>query len=217
MMATGFMPNIIALLLFLACTPVLAAEVALIGVIGDKAAVLAVDGGDPKTVKLGQSWNGVTLVAVEKERATVEVDGKRRVLVLGQHYRSVAVTSDRQSATLAADPRGHFFAEASVNDVPMRFVVDTGASVVVLSAAEASRLGVDWRRGPRRMIETANGTTAGYLVKLDRVKVGGIELTNVDGVVLEQGLGAVGLLGMSFLNRVEMQRDGQTMTLIRRF
>jgi aspartyl protease family protein len=217
MMATGFMPNIIALLLFLACTPVLAAEVALIGVIGDKAAVLAVDGGDPKTVKLGQSWNGVTLVAVEKERATVDIDGKRRVLVLGQHYRNTAVTPDRQRVTLAADARGHFFAEASVNDVPMRFVVDTGASVVVLSAADASRLGVDWRHGPRRMIQTANGATAGYLVKLDKVKVGGIELTSVEGIVLEEGLGAVGLLGMSFLNRVEMQRDGQTMTLIRRF
>ena len=216
-MATGFMPNIIALLLFLACTPVLAADVALIGVIGDKAAVLAVDGGEPKAVKVGQKWNGVTVLAVEKERATVEIDGKRRVLVLGQHYRGAAPTSDRQSVTLAADSRGHFFADASVNDVPMRFVVDTGASVVVLSAADASRLGVDWRRGPRRMIQTANGATAGYLVKLDKVRVGGIELTNVESVVLEEGLGAVGLLGMSFLNRVEMQRDGQTMTLIRRF
>jgi len=211
------MPNIIALLLFLACTPVLAADVALIGVIGDKAAVLAVDGGEPKAVKVGQKWNGVTVLAVEKERATVEIDGKRRVLVLGQHYRGAAPTSDRQSVTLAADSRGHFFADASVNDVPMRFVVDTGASVVVLSAADASRLGVDWRRGPRRMIQTANGATAGYLVKLDKVRVGGIELMNVEGTVIEEGLGAVGLLGMSFLNRVEMQRDGQTMTLIRRF
>ncbi len=211
------MPNIIALLLLLACTPALAGEVALIGVIGDKAAVLAIDGGDPKAVKIGQRWNGVTVVAVEKERATVEIDGKRRVLVLGQHYRGATGASDRQSATLAADTRGHFFAEASVNDVPMRLVVDTGASLVVLSGADASRLGVDWRQGPRRMMQTANGTTAGYLVKLDKVKVGGIELTNVEGMVLEQGLGAVGLLGMSFLNRVEMQRDGQTMTLIRRF
>jgi aspartyl protease family protein len=49
------------------------------------------------------------------------------------------------------------------------------------------------------------------------VKVGGIEPMNVEGTVLEEGLGAVGLLGMSFLNRVEMQRDGQSMTLIRRF
>jgi len=218
-MATGFMlmRNSIVFLGLAVWAGAALADVALIGVIGDKAAVLAVGGGDPKAVKVGQNWNGVTVVAVEKERATVEIDGKRRVLVLGQHYRSAAATSDRQSATLAADTRGHFFAEASVNDVPMRFVVDTGASVVVLSAADASRLGVDWRKGQRRMLQTANGATAGYLVKLDKVKVGGIELTNVEGIVLEQGLGAVGLLGMSFLNRVEMQRDGQTMTLIRRF
>src|SRR5437879_12298719 len=104
MMATGFMSNIIALLLCLACTPALAGEVALIGVIGDRAAVLAVDGGDPKAVKVGQNWSGVTVVAVEKERATVEIDGKRRVLVLGQHYRGAARTHDRQCATIAADP-----------------------------------------------------------------------------------------------------------------
>ena len=50
----------------------------------------------------------------------------------------------------------------------------------------------------------------------DQVKVGGIELANVDGVVLEQGLD-VALLGMTFLNRVEMQRDGQSMVLVRRY
>src|SRR5437879_10205108 len=208
MMATGLMPNIIALVLFLACTPARAGEVALIGVIGDKAAVLAVDGGDPKAVKVGQNWNGVTVVAVEKERATVEIDGKRRVLMLGQHYRGAIAASDRQTATLAADTRGHFFAEASVNDVPMRLVVDTGASVVVLSAADASRLGVDWRQGPRRMMQTANGATAGYLVKLDKVKVGDIEHTNVKSTVPEQGLGAVGPLGRRVRNRAERQRDG---------
>jgi aspartyl protease family protein len=54
-------------------------------------------------------------------------------------------------------------------------------------------------------------------VRLDSLRVGAIELANVEGVVLEQGPGSVGLLGMSFLNRVEMKRDGQVMTLIRRF
>jgi aspartyl protease family protein len=53
-------------------------------------------------------------------------------------------------------------------------------------------------------------------VRLDRVRLGDIELAGVDGVVIEQGLD-IALLGMSFLNRVEMKREGQTMTLIRRF
>jgi len=88
---------------------------------------------------------------------------------------------------------------------------------VVLSGADAARLGLDWRRGPRGNMQTANGATTGYFVKLDRVRVGGIELRNIDAVVVEQGLGSFGLLGMSFLNRVEMRRDGEKMELIRRF
>jgi aspartyl protease family protein len=66
-------------------------------------------------------------------------------------------------------------------------------------------------------MQTANGATTGYHVKLQSVRIGGIELQNVDGVVVEQGLGSFGLLGMSFLNRLEMRRDGEKMELIRRF
>ena len=202
----------------LACSlPAAAAEVALIGLIGDKAAVLALDGGEPKTVKVGQSWKGVTVVSVEKGRATIEFEGKKRVLQIGQHYRNATASTSRESVTLAADARGHFFTDAMVNGMPMRFLVDTGASVVALSAGDASRLGIDWRKGQRVTLQTASGPTAGYLVKFDSLKVGAIEIANVEGVVLEQGPGSVGLLGMSFLNRLEMTRDGQVMTLIRRF
>src|SRR5439155_1330212 len=102
-MATGFMPNIIALVLVFFCGAAAAADVALVGLIGDKAAVLAVDGGEPKTVKVGQKWSGVTVISVEKDRATVEIDGKKRLLVQGQHYRSSASVSDRPKITLAAD------------------------------------------------------------------------------------------------------------------
>lgn len=217
-MATGFMTNFIALLLLLGCSfPARAADVALIGVIGERAAVIAIDGGEPKTVKLGQTWSGVKIIAVEKTRATVEVDGKQRVLQLGPHNRGAPAQDGRQSVTLAADPRGHFFTDATVNDQPMRFVVDTGASVIVLSGTDAARLGLDYRKGQRANMQTANGATTGYLVKLEKVRVGGIELRNVDGVVVDQSLGSVGLLGMSFLNRLEMRRDGEKMELIRRY
>ena len=203
-------------MLALACAQALAADVALVGVIGDKAAVLAIDGGDPKTVKAGQTWKGITVHSVEKDRAVVEIDGKQRVLQQGQHYRAAAVPSDRPSVTLAADARGHFLAEAVVNDVPVRFLVDTGATTVVLPAGDAKRLGLDYRKGERGMMSTASGPANVYGVKLDRIRIGAIELNNVDAVVVEQGL-TIALLGMSFLNRVEMQRDGGTMTLIRRF
>ena len=63
-------------------------------------------------MRVGQKWNGITVISVERGQAIVEVDGKRRTLTIGQHYRSVDPRSDRQSITVAADPRGHFFAEA---------------------------------------------------------------------------------------------------------
>lgn len=215
-MATAFMPRIIALLACLACGAAAAADVALIGVIGDRAAVLAVDGGEPKTVKLGQRWNGIAVLSVEKDRATVEIDGRKRTLQLGQHYRGVPVKSNRQLVTLAADARGHFVTEGSVNGNPVRFLVDTGATSVVLPGRDAERLGLDYRKGERGLNQTANGVVATYSVTLDSVRLGDIEVTAVDAVVIEQGLN-IALLGMSFLNRVEMKREGQSMVLIRRF
>ena len=78
-------------LLTLACVAHAAdGVVALIGVIGNKAAVLSLDGGDPKTVKLGQTWNGISVLAVEKDGATIELKGEKRLLHIGQHYRSEA-------------------------------------------------------------------------------------------------------------------------------
>ena len=205
-----------AMLLVLACGTASAAQIALIGVIGRKAAVLALDGGEPKTVKLGQTWNGITVLEVEHDRATIEVEGQKRILQLGAHYRGTPPPMSSNAVVLPADGRGHFFADGQVNGIPVRFLVDTGASMVVLSAADAKRLGIDYRQAPKTGVQTAAGTIAAYLVTLDRVKVGTIELVSIDGLVTEQG-GAVPLLGMSFLNRVEMRRNGDTMTLTRRF
>jgi aspartyl protease family protein len=210
------MIRIIACLLAVACGTAAAADIALIGLMGEKGAVLAIDGGDPKAVKVGQTWRGITVISVERGQATVELDGKRRVLQIGQHYRQAGAADGREKITLAADGRGMFHADGAVNGIPVRFVVDTGATYVSLGAKDTARLGVDFRKGRPVMMQTANGTVMKYLVKLDRVRLGGIELTGVDGVVGEQEL-PYALLGMSFLNRLEMQRDGASMTLIRRF
>ena len=217
-MATGFMSrNFIALFVLLACSVAEAADVSLVGVIGDKAAVLALNGGEPKAVKVGQTWNGISVVSVEREQATVEIEGKRRVLKIGQHYRATsAAPSSQQSVTLAADARGHFVTQGLINGNPVRFLVDTGATTVALPAAEAQRLGIDYHKGERGYTQTAGGVVPIYRVRLDSVKLGAIELSGIDGVVIEQGLD-IALLGMTFLNRVDMKRDGQTMVLIRRF
>jgi aspartyl protease family protein len=216
-MPTGFIDRYSsALALLLAVTPAWALDVQLIGTFGDQAAVLSIDGGEPKTVRAGQKFGPVSVISVGKDRATVDIEGKRRTLVRGEHYTSKNASDDRQSAVLAADARGHFHADGAINGGSMRFILDTGATSIALPAADAVRLGLDYRKGRPATIHTANGPAPAWRVKLDSVRVGGIELQNVDALVLEQGLD-VALLGMSFLNRVEMFRSGDSMTLKRRF
>jgi aspartyl protease family protein len=216
-MATGFMTrHSIALFLLLAATHAGASDVSLIGTFGSTAAILSVDGGAPKTVKVGQSYGGVKLVAVENDRATVEADGRRRTLVRGQTYSSGSANSGVQSVTLSSGAGGHFMAEGQINGGPIRFLVDTGATAVAIPASEAVRLRIDYRSGRRGTTQTAGGPTTMYIVRLDSIRVGGIELQNIDAIVIEQGL-TVALLGNTFLDRMEMRREGQTMTLTKRF
>jgi aspartyl protease family protein len=216
-MATVFIArHCSALALALAALGAAAADVGYVGAIGDKAAILVIDGSAPRTVKVGQKLGSVTVLEVERERAIVDVAGERRVLQRGQHYQLSAGRGDRQSTVLAADARGHFVADGAINDGPVRFVVDTGATAVALPAREALRLGIDYRKGRIGTTRTAGGVVPVFRVTLDRVKVGAIELHAVEGLVIEQGLD-IALLGMSFLSRLEMRNEGQTMTLIRRF
>jgi aspartyl protease family protein len=220
-MPTGFMSrHFIVLCVLLACRTAPAAaqsDVALIGVIGNSAAVLAIDGGDPRTVKVGQTRQGIKLVDVQGERATIEIQGKTRVLSLGQHHRNaVAAAAASQTVTLAAEPSGHFISSGSINGHSIRFVVDTGATTIAIPASDALRLGIDYRKGTPGQTRTAGGVVPVYRVIFEKVRIGGIELAQVEGIVIEQGLD-VALLGMSFLSRVDLRQEGRTMTLIKRF
>lgn len=205
----------IALLALLAGATAWAADVSLVGTFNTKAAILSIDGGAPRTVKVGQSAGGVTLITVEKDRATIEVDGKRKVLQRGQTYSSGA-GSGAQSVTLSAGAGGHYMAEGQINGGAIRFLVDTGATAIAIPASDAERLRIDYRKGRRGTTQTAGGPATAYVVRLDSVRVGGIEVQNVDAIVIEHGL-TVALLGNTFLSRMDMRLEGQTMTLTRRY
>ena len=207
--------HFIALAALLIALPAGATEVGLVGVFPGKAAVLVIDGGAPTAVRIGRTVHGVSVVSADEAQAVIEVAGKRRTLRLGQ-YASNPSDDGRQKATLAADPSGHFFAQGQVNGGSVRFLIDTGATMITLPGSIADRLGIDYRKGLRGLTQTAAGPAVAYKIKLDEVRLGDIRLQNVDAVVLQRGL-SFALLGMSFLNRVEMQRDGHSMVLTRRY
>jgi aspartyl protease family protein len=196
----------------------IAADVGVIGVFPGRGAVLVVEGGAPQSFRIGQTLGGLTLVSVEKTVVVIEEAGRRRTLALGPHLNGAQITRGRgQQAVLAADGRGHFLTDSTVNGASIRFLVDTGATLVALPGKDARRLGIDFASGQKGYTQTANGLAPIYKIKLDSVKVGDIELLNVDAVVLDGGGLSQPLLGMSFLNRVEMLRDGDSMTLKRRY
>jgi aspartyl protease family protein len=197
-----------------------ATEVNVVGLFPGKA-VIAVNGGAPQTLTAGQpARNGVRLISSTSSEAVLEIDGKRRTLGMGQSLSiggGVSNGSGPQTAVLTANGQGHFFTTGSINGNSTRMVVDTGATSVSLSGAEARRLGIEYRNGERGVMSTANGNVQAYRVSLNTVKVGDIVLNQVDGIVVEGSSPPVTLLGMSFLNRVEMKREGDSMTLRKRY
>ncbi len=197
------------------CTGALASSVAVVGLFKDKA-IVSIDGGKPRTLSAGQSVGGVKLISATSDSAQFDVDGQRRVLGMGQSSAGAAPAAQRASVSLTADVRGHFSAAGSINGYPLNFLVDTGATSISISAAEAKRMGIDYRAGQAGAVNTAAGVIPAWRVTFNTVKLGGITLNQVEGLVVESGL-SVPLLGMSFLNRMEMKRDGQTMTLIQRY
>ncbi len=212
-----FSLRIVASLWLLLAGAANAAEVNVIGLFPNKA-VVVIDGGAPRVLTVGQKpVGGVTLISTDRESATLDIDGQKKTLRIGQHHAGPTPASPSQSATLTADPRGHFVVDGQINGGPVRFLVDTGATTIALSSGDATRLGIDYRKGLPGMMGTANGMATAYALKLDTVRVGDIVLNNVDAAVLEGNPMPFALLGMSFLNRMEMKREGQTMVLIRRF
>lgn len=192
-----------------------AQDVGLAGVMGSRA-LLMIDGAEPQAVAIGQSLAGVKVVSVQGDQVVVEIGGKKRPLRVGQHAIGTAAADGSGRIVMTADNQGHFVTTGSVNGVAVRFLVDTGATMISLGASDARRVGVDFNRGQKGMTQTANGQSVVSKVQLDTVRIGDVTLHNVDAVIHQTEM-PVALLGMSFLNRMEMQRDGSTMTLKRRF
>jgi aspartyl protease family protein len=213
------MPRIlIGLVLLLLHAVAAAADINVVALTAGKA-VVTINNGKPLTMAVGQvSSEGVRMISATSDSAVFEVGGKRQTLTMGQSISIGGGAVNSQRATLTADNGGHFITNAEINGISIKFMVDTGASLVTLSSGEARRAGINYLAGQKATLQTANGTTTAYRVQLDTVRLGDITLTNVEGAVVEGGvMGEHGLLGLSFLNRVVMQRDGSTMTLTRRF
>ena len=190
-------------------------QVTLAGSLGQTKALLLIDG-HPQTLAIGASARGVTLRSVSDGQAEVLVAGQVLLLRPGVAPSRVGgngvVAGTGTEIVIAAGPGGHFSATGAINGKPVQFMVDTGATTVALSQAEANRIGLDRRRGRPGLSQTAGGPVPIYAINLTSVRVGDVELSNVAAVVLPAEMPVV-LLGNSFLNRFAMRRDNDVMRL----
>jgi aspartyl protease family protein len=111
---------------------------------------------------------------------------------------------------LERDLSGHYRAEAFINGVKTNVMVDTGATDVSISRKFAEQLGIQSIAATRT--QTANGETVGYMTRLKSVKLGGIEANDVAATIVND-LGEDMLLGMSFLNRMDVRLYKGIMTI----
>lgn len=210
----SFHSTLLALLLC-ASAPLAAQDVGLAGIMGSKA-MLMINGSEPEAVRVGESLDGVKVVAIQGDQVIVEIGGRKRPLRIGQHAVGAPPADGSGKITLTADARGHFYTTGTINGASIRFIVDTGATMISLGASDARRLGLDFNRGQKGYSQTANGQAVVSKVKLDTVTIAGITLHQIDALIHQTDM-PIALLGMSFLNRMEMQRDGGTMTLRQRY
>ena len=206
--------------LALATMPSLAGAqaVALTGILGDKA-LLIIDGAPPSLLAVGSSKAGVKLLGLDAatQSVSIEAAGQLRQLRVGDSPVSVGAKTHHGGGrfiTIPAGKDGHFFTDGYINGRSSKFMVDTGASAVVLGRAEADRLGLDYKKIPSSVqVRTANGVTSAQPIRLQKLRVGEVELLDVEAII-GPDLPFI-LLGNSFLSHFKMERNNDMMRLER--
>lgn len=193
-----------------------AQSVVLTGVMGKKA-LLIIDGSTPQALAAHENAKGVQVLQVDKHSAIVQIQGQQHTLHMGASPASVGagLGSHSRKIVMRADSSGHFRPSGHINNHPIQYMVDTGASLVGISQTDARRIGLKYEQGQPVTLNTANGRVQGWLVRLQSVRVGDILLHGVDAVVTPQPMPFV-LLGNSFLSQLHMTRKGHEMVLEQR-
>lgn len=189
-------------------------SIALAGMLGSKA-LLVVDGGEPRAVGPGETHQGVKVLSVTRDEATVEVQGARRQLRLGESPVALGSSGSGKRIVLMADNQGHFINTGTINGKPMKYMVDTGASVVAIGKPDADRMGIKVDDNQKVVMSTANGSAVGWRVRLNSVRLGDVEVLGVMAVITPEGMPFV-LLGNSFLTQFQMTRNNDQMVLEKR-
>ena len=184
------------------------------GLFRDKA-IVEIDGKQTVLKAGGPEKNGVKLISANSQQAVIEIDGQRGTYQLGtQIGGTYTPPSDSKIVQIAPDPVGMYFTNGTINGYAVKFLVDTGATMVAMNKHTAKRLGINYRiDGQEGLTQTASGFAKAYYLKLKKVTVGEIAMMDVDAAVIDGDQPSEVLLGNTFLGRIDMQREGKVLFL----
>lgn len=212
---------LIALVLLLSAAAAQAVDINLIAIMGDKA-LMEVDGSKGKLFSPGQSAGSAKVLAVSSAGVVLDIGGQKKTLTLDNRAlrnnpsEEAKTSKGPRKITLFAE-HGHFYADITINGMPFRGMIDTGATMLALSGVQANQASVDPKSGTVGYVSTANGIAPVYKVSVGEVKLSGVTLYNVETVISEGNSPREPLIGMSILNRFTMERDGDRLVLTQRY
>ncbi len=208
--------TLITVLCFFSLQFAYAADIVVLGLFKNRA-IIKVDG-KQQTLKVGErTTSGILLLSADSDIAVIEVNGKQQQFQLGRHV-STTFKKKKYAEAKIMPVNGMYSTTGFINGQAVDFLVDTGATWIAMNIHHARQLGIDiYSSGKQSYVATANGTVPIYRITLNKVRVGEIELRNVEAGVLTGNSPTKVLLGNSFLNRVEMQRQGLVMLLKQKF
>ncbi len=182
--------------------------------------------GKQKLYRAGQKVSStIQLIKADTHSATFMINGQRQELTLqkngifqGDHHAVPSAQGLNKVAKITRNIYGMYKTPGMINGIMVNFLVDTGASQVAMNEQAALRIGIPYKATGRKMgVSTAAGLVGAWGVMLNKVRVGGIELNNVEALVVD-GVGPDEiLLGMSFLNRVKMVNENNLLELTQQY
>jgi aspartyl protease family protein len=193
-------------------------KIMVMGLFKDKA-IVTLDG-KRRVLNVGEtSPEGATLISATSKEAVIDIDGTQKTYTLGTHISSTfTAPSEGKKVTIGPDPFGMYHVNGSINNYQVNFIVDTGATFISMNEHQAKRIGLNYKlEGKEAVSNTASGVAKVYLVKLKKVKVGDIELRDVQAAVHDGDHPEVMLLGNAFLSRVNMNREGRILVLEKKY
>jgi aspartyl protease family protein len=180
------------------------------------AAYLKVNGKE-QLVKAGSSFEGVQLLQADSKKARIVFNGQEQTVTVSTRISAHYQQPSLRQVSIRKNANHQYITTALINGRSTEVLVDTGANVMAINSVTADALGLNYRDGVPHAVSTASGKVLAYGVMLDSVELGSIRVNKVEASVLQGDFPESVLLGMSYLQHVEMREKSGVLMLLKRY